>query len=164
MKMKKFPEIKKVITQGEKAAKAATKTAEKVAKAAAQEDDWDSSDDEESGPESQSSGVETDFDEGMGTPNATPGATDLHSAVEVKSDDKETGIGSFNGHQWELRCNLEFQVVWTDGDMTWEPLANVNDCAAMEEYPAHRNINDPLLLSKRKFLINPALKAMNVQF
>ncbi|KAJ7655414.1 hypothetical protein B0H17DRAFT_1146460 [Mycena rosella] len=103
----------------------------------------------------------------MGTPNTAPGATDLHSAVEIESgeendsDEKETGIQSFNGHRWESQRNLELQVVWTDGDVTWELLANVNDCAAMEEYLAHRDIDDPLLLSKRKFLINPALKAMN---
>ncbi|KAJ7661194.1 hypothetical protein B0H17DRAFT_1144714 [Mycena rosella] len=103
----------------------------------------------------------------MGTPNAAPGATDLRSAVEVESDnendsdEEETGIEFFNGHRWESRRNLEFQVVWTDGDVTWEPLANVNDCAAMEEYLVHRNIDDPLLLSKHKFLINPALKATN---
>jgi hypothetical protein len=46
---------------------------------------------------------------------------------------------------------LEFQVVWADSDLTWEPLSNGNDCAAMEEYLAHRDVDDPLMLSKRKF-------------
>jgi hypothetical protein len=28
-------------------------------------------------------------------------------------------------------------------DVTWKPLANVNDCAAKEEYLAHCDVNDP---------------------
>jgi hypothetical protein len=77
------------------------------------------------------------------------------------SDQEETGIASFNGHRWESRRNLEFQVVWADGDVTWEPFSNVNDCLAMEEYLAHRDVDDPLLLPKRKFLIKVGLKASN---
>jgi hypothetical protein len=78
-----------------------------------------------------------------------------------ESDQEETGIVSFNGHRWEKRRNLELQVVWADGDVTWEPLANINDCAAMEEYLAYHDLDDPLLLSRRKFLINKAQKASN---
>ncbi|KAJ7781961.1 hypothetical protein DFH07DRAFT_764959 [Mycena maculata] len=94
------------------------------------------------------------------TGNATPALQD-ESDDDDESDQEETGIVSFNGHRWEKRRNLEFQVVWTDGDVTWETLDNVNDCAAMEEYLAHRDVDDPLLLSKRKFLIKAALKASN---
>ena len=88
----------------------------------------------------------------------------MSSGDESDDDDKleqETEISSFNGHRWEARRNLQFQVLWTDGDVTWEPLSNINDCAAMETYLAHRDVNDPLLLSKRKFLINKALRASN---
>ncbi|KAJ7688934.1 hypothetical protein B0H14DRAFT_2254486, partial [Mycena olivaceomarginata] len=60
----------------------------------------------------------------------------------------ETGIASFNGHRWAARRNLEFQVVWTDGDVTWEPLANVNDCAVLDEYLAHCDVDDPIRLPK----------------
>jgi hypothetical protein len=79
---------------------------------------------------------------------------------EDDEDDEagETRIVTINGHQWEARRNLQFQVVWTDGDITWEPFSNVNDCAALDDYLAHRDIDDPLLLSKRKYLINPRLK------
>jgi hypothetical protein len=52
-------------------------------------------------------------------------------------------------------------VVWTDSDVTWEPLANVNDCAAMDEYLAHCDVDDPIRLPKRKCLINVGLKATN---
>ncbi|KAJ7629879.1 hypothetical protein B0H17DRAFT_1150423, partial [Mycena rosella] len=129
-------------------------------------DDLDS-DDEESGTASQSSGGETDPDKGTANPNAAPSARNPRSMAEVESDnedasdEEETGINSFNGHRWESRRNLEFQVIWIDGNVTWEPLANVNDCAAMEEYLAHRDIDDPLLLSKRKFLISPTPRAKN---
>jgi hypothetical protein len=34
----------------------------------------------------------------------------------------------------------------------------------MEEYLAHRDVDDPLLLSKRKFLIKVGLKAINEWF
>ncbi|KAJ7435067.1 cytochrome P450 [Mycena latifolia] len=47
----------------------------------------------------------------------------------------------------------------TDIDVTWELLANINDCAAMEEYLAHREVDDPLLLSKRKCLVDTTVKA-----
>ncbi|KAJ6616052.1 hypothetical protein B0H10DRAFT_2219791 [Mycena sp. CBHHK59/15] len=47
-------------------------------------------------------------------------------------------------------ANLEFQVVWTDGDVTWEPLSAVNDCAAMDDYLAHHDVDDPICLPKRK--------------
>ncbi|KAJ7194459.1 hypothetical protein GGX14DRAFT_476434 [Mycena pura] len=109
--------------------------------------------------ESDSPGEEPD-------PIATTADSSLAMQISDSDDDdeseqEETGIVSFNGHRWESRRNLEFQVVWTDGDVTWEPLANVNDCAAMEGYLAHHDLDDPLLLSRRKFLIDKAQKAIN---
>ncbi|KAF7343027.1 DDE-domain-containing protein [Mycena venus] len=77
------------------------------------------------------------------------------------NDEGETGIDSINGHHWAARRNLEFQVVWMDGDVTWEPLSSVNDCAAMDDYLTHRDVDDPLCLPKRKYLINTSLKATN---
>jgi hypothetical protein len=91
----------------------------------------------------------------------TPLEPQYVSDDDDESDQEETGIISFNGHRWESRRNLQFQVVWRDGDVTWEPLFNVNDCAAMEGYLAHRDVDDPLRLSKRKFLIDKGLKASN---
>lgn len=132
------------------------------------DNDWDSGDEEsEPEPESQSSDEERDPVEGVVTPDPGASATNPRFAAETESDgedgsdEEETAIESFNGHRWESRRNLEFQVVWTDGDVTWEPLSNVNDCAAMEEYLAHHDLDDPLLLSKRKSLIKVGLKAIN---
>jgi hypothetical protein len=149
----------------------------------------DSSDEEESGPEPDTS--EDDSDIGERSASASPGlsATNIESSDEEadsdeptepashglttplepqyvsddddQSDQEETGIISFNGHRWESRRNLQFQVVWRDRDVTWEPLFNVNDCAAMEGYLTHRDVDDPLRLSKRKFLIDKGLRASN---
>jgi hypothetical protein len=100
----------------------------------------------------------------MGT-SPSPGVNDMAPAVLDDLDDEdeegETEIDSFNGHQWEARRNLQFQVIWTDSDVTWESLANVNDCAAMEDYLAHHDVDDPLLLPKRKYLIKTTLRASN---
>ncbi|KAJ7216084.1 hypothetical protein GGX14DRAFT_562523 [Mycena pura] len=118
-------------------------------------------------PTPASSDEDSDFDEQVLNEDPIPSAIGHLPPMQDESDDdedlaaEETGIVSFNGHRWESRRNLEFQVVWTDGDVTWEALSNVNDCAAMEEYLAHRDIDDPLRLSRRKFLINRALKSSN---
>ncbi|KAJ7788153.1 hypothetical protein B0H14DRAFT_2628540 [Mycena olivaceomarginata] len=90
-----------------------------------------------------------------------PISKDLWDDLDDEDDEGETEIDSFNGHRWEARRNLQFQVIWTDGDITWESLANVNDCVAMEDYLAHRDVDDPLLLPKRKYLIKTTLRASN---
>ncbi|KAJ7867071.1 hypothetical protein B0H13DRAFT_2281267 [Mycena leptocephala] len=151
----------------------------------------DSSDEEESGPEPDTSEDDSDFDERSASASPGPSATNIEPSDEEgdsdepaepashglatplepqyvsddddESDQEETGIISFNGHRWESRRNLQSQVVWRDGDVTWEPLFNVNDCAAMEGYLAHRDVDDPLRLSKRKFLIDKGLRASNEQ-
>ncbi|KAK7021006.1 hypothetical protein R3P38DRAFT_2443010, partial [Favolaschia claudopus] len=66
---------------------------------------------------------------------------------------EETTIASINGHRWRSRI-VEFQVLWDDEDVTWEPLSVVNDCSAMDDYLTHRDVDDPLRLPKRKYLID----------
>ncbi|KAJ7587314.1 hypothetical protein C8J56DRAFT_891183 [Mycena floridula] len=94
--------------------------------------------------------------------------TDDEAEVEPEqpeSDDDEgpeTEITLFNGHRWFKKGrNLEFQVLWSDKDVTWEPLSNVNDCRALEDYLDRFDLTDPLLLSKRKYFIDPSLKSSN---
>ncbi|KAJ7196963.1 hypothetical protein GGX14DRAFT_472371 [Mycena pura] len=115
-------------------------------------------------------GIESSDDEDAhGDPfvavDGPPSAASAPPAVEDESDDEsaggETEIASFNGHRWESRRHLEFQVIWMDGDITWERLSNVNDCAAMDQYLAHHDLDDPLLLSRRKFLLNNKIQAIN---
>ncbi|KAJ7218414.1 hypothetical protein GGX14DRAFT_436958, partial [Mycena pura] len=78
-----------------------------------------------------------------------PSAASAPPAVEDEPDDEsaggETEIASFNGHRWESRRHLEFQVIWMDGDITWE----------------QHDLDDPLLLSRRKFLLNNKIQAIN---
>ncbi|KAF8129146.1 hypothetical protein K438DRAFT_1999969 [Mycena galopus ATCC 62051] len=64
--------------------------------------------------------------------------TDLHEPQDESDDDSdddalETEISSISGHRWQAG-NVEFQVLWNNDDVTWEPLSNVNDCAAMDDY------------------------------
>ncbi|KAJ7740420.1 hypothetical protein DFH07DRAFT_1064189 [Mycena maculata] len=69
---------------------------------------------------------ESDFDEPSASGNSGPITANTLPSIQEDSDDdddesdqEETGIVSFNGHRWESRRNLEFQVVWADGDVTW---------------------------------------------
>jgi hypothetical protein len=118
-------------------------------------------------PEIESSDDEDAHGDPFVAVDGPPSAASPPPAVEDESDDDdesaggETEIASFNGHRWESRRHLEFQVIWMDGDITWERLSNVNDCAAMEQYLAHHDLDDPLLLSRRKFLLNNKIQAIN---
>ncbi|KAJ7152085.1 hypothetical protein C8R46DRAFT_1121944, partial [Mycena filopes] len=136
-------------------------------------DAHDSADEEESSTESGSSD-ESELDDAAGDTNG--GALDIESSDDEDADDElmvgmdgrpsavgprlvveddsdddnessggETEIASSNGHRWESRRHLEFQVVWMDGDITWEP----------------HDLDDPLLLSRRKFLLNSKIQAVN---
>ncbi|KAJ7670408.1 hypothetical protein B0H14DRAFT_3071581 [Mycena olivaceomarginata] len=73
---------------------------------------------ESSDEESDSTGPSASGDPGAITTNALPSIQE-DSDDDEKSDLEETGIVSFNGHRWESRRNLEFQVVWADGDIIW---------------------------------------------
>ncbi|KAJ6632085.1 hypothetical protein B0H10DRAFT_1937788 [Mycena sp. CBHHK59/15] len=89
----------------------------------------------------------------------TPGTGNADRDENTESDGEETQISSINGHWW-YQGNVEFQVLWSDKDATWEPLSNVNDSVAMEVYLAHHDVADPIRLPKRKYLIDKAVKAI----
>ncbi|KAF7311430.1 DDE-domain-containing protein [Mycena kentingensis (nom. inval.)] len=76
---------------------------------------------------------------------------------DIESDGEETGVLAVNGHRWR-DGNVEFQVLWEDGDCTWEPLATVDDCAALDDYLAGRDVEDALRLPKRQYRINTQLE------
>ncbi|KAJ7595276.1 DDE superfamily endonuclease-domain-containing protein [Mycena floridula] len=96
-------------------------------------------------------------------PGPSPeGNTAVEEDENEPDDGEETGITLINGHRWvKNRRNVEFQVLWTDKDVTWEPLDNVDDCAAMDTYLALHDLTDPLLLRKRKYMIDPGLESSN---
>ncbi|KAF8187575.1 hypothetical protein K438DRAFT_1764738 [Mycena galopus ATCC 62051] len=123
----------------------------------------DSSDDVDEHPETTPNAITGDSSDEDGDgdePRVDADAPEDEEDGDV-SEGEEIEIVSFNGHRWESRRNLQFQVIWADGDVTWEPLASVNDCAAMESYLTHHDIDDPLQLSKRKCLIKGNLKTSN---
>ncbi|KAJ7733895.1 hypothetical protein B0H16DRAFT_1892605 [Mycena metata] len=92
--------------------------------------------------------------------SSTP--TPLADSDDDEEDGDETKIKSINGHRWLRGSNqFEFQVLWSDKDITWEPLHNVNDCQALEDYLTHRDVVDPLRLPKRRYLIIKGLVASN---
>ncbi|KAF7344314.1 DDE-domain-containing protein [Mycena sanguinolenta] len=136
------------------------------------EEAWDSGDEADSVHNSPSEDKSDDTDNDANVGGLATGAPsdeeidigneieDMDESDNEDDDAEETGIDSINGHRWRDN-HIEFQVLWTDADVTWEPLSNVNDCAAMDDYLAHRDADDPLLLPKRKYLINKALKATN---
>ncbi|KAJ6510319.1 hypothetical protein DFH09DRAFT_1198436 [Mycena vulgaris] len=102
-------------------------------------------------PEIESSDDEDAHSDPFVAVDSPPSAASPPPAVEDESDDDdesaggETEIASFNGHRWESRRHLEFQVIWMDGDITWE----------------RHDLDDPLLLSRRKFLLNKKMQAIN---
>lgn len=72
--------------------------------------------------------------------------------VDVETDE-ETVIRKINGHRWYGKA-LKFEVIWEDDDITWEALANVNNCSALDIYLQHHALSDPLKLSKKVYHIN----------
>lgn len=49
-------------------------------------------------------------------------------------DKQEWFVDKLLGHCWVDRKALEFEVRWSIGDTTWEPLSNCNKLAALERY------------------------------
>ncbi|KAJ7057030.1 hypothetical protein C8F01DRAFT_1153137 [Mycena amicta] len=112
---------------------------------------------EEEGPEGPPE-ASSNASSRSGSPDPT--AEGIDDAEQEEPEGDELAIVSFNGHRW-VKGNVELQVIWTDEDVTWEPLANVNDCAAMDDYLAYRSVADPLQLGKRRALIDKSYKASN---
>ncbi|KAG6887014.1 hypothetical protein C0995_002395 [Termitomyces sp. Mi166 len=60
---------------------------------------------------------------------AMPGPYDFSAA-----DDQEWFVDDLLGHRWNKQGHLEFEVRWSLGDTTWEPLASCKDLAALDRY------------------------------
>ena len=50
------------------------------------------------------------------------------------TDEPEWFIDEILAHCWVDQAHLEFQVHWTLGDITWEPLAECKELKALDEY------------------------------
>jgi hypothetical protein len=75
--------------------------------------------------------------------------------VSFDHNSDENMVVAFSGYRW-VAGNVQFQVCWDDEDIIWEVL-EVNDCEAKDD----RDVADPLLLPKRKYLIERALRVSN---
>ncbi|KAF8218402.1 hypothetical protein L208DRAFT_1505034, partial [Tricholoma matsutake] len=56
-------------------------------------------------------------------------------------DDTEWYIEEITAHKW-CGHTIQFEVKWSLGDTTWEPLANCNDLAALDAYLALMGARD----------------------
>jgi hypothetical protein len=69
---------------------------------------------------------------------------------EVKSlydfgndDEQEWLIDKIIAHRWVSNKELEFQVAWTLGDITWEPYTMCKDLEALDAYLERRRVMKP---------------------
>ena len=51
-----------------------------------------------------------------------------------KNPEKELQVHEILDHIWDLDNMLWFRVKWTAGDLTWEPIVNVNELIALDNY------------------------------
>ena len=56
------------------------------------------------------------------------------------ADKPEWFVDEILAHRWVDSMDLELQVRWTLGNMTWEPLASCKELAALDEYLELRGV------------------------
>ncbi|SJL16373.1 uncharacterized protein ARMOST_19895 [Armillaria ostoyae] len=64
-------------------------------------------------------------------------------------DDTEWFVDEILGHRWDGGERLEFQVCWSMGDTTWEPLDNCKDLVALDRYLEVMGAKSPRRLPKK---------------
>jgi hypothetical protein len=69
-----------------------------------------------------------------------------------EADDQEWFINEIIAHRWVDDKNLEFQVRWMLGDITWEPLAECKELKALSVYLELRGVKTPHKLPRHKHL------------
>jgi hypothetical protein len=57
-------------------------------------------------------------------------------------------VEEITAHRW-VGCNIQFEVKWSLGDTTWEPLANCNELAALDSHLLLMDISDWRDLQRR---------------
>ena len=50
------------------------------------------------------------------------------------ANEPEWFVDEILGHRWVNQNDLELQICWTLGDVTWEPLAECKELEALDEY------------------------------
>ncbi|KNZ71299.1 hypothetical protein J132_00061, partial [Termitomyces sp. J132] len=64
------------------------------------------------------------------------------------SDNQEWFIDDLVGHCWDGK-NLEFEVCWSLGDITWESLMTYKDLVALDRYLELQGMQCPAQLARR---------------
>ncbi len=64
-------------------------------------------------------------------------------------DEQEWFVNEILGHQWVGKKQVEYQVHWRLGDMTWESHANCNKLAALDRYFELQRAKNYMILSHR---------------
>jgi hypothetical protein len=67
-------------------------------------------------------------------------------------NDQEWFVDEIITHRWVDDKDLEFQVRWTLGDVTWEPLAKCKELEVLSSYLEHRGVEIPSKLPRHKRL------------
>ena len=65
-------------------------------------------------------------------------------------DDQEWFIEELRGHRWIEGKNLEFEVRWSLGDTTWEPLSSCKSLEALYQYLELQGVRQPVQLAKHQ--------------
>lgn len=63
-------------------------------------------------------------------------------------DDQEWFDKELKGHQWINGKNLKFEVRWSLGNMTWEPLSACRNLEMLDQYLELKGIQQPAQLAK----------------
>ena len=59
------------------------------------------------------------------------------------ADEPEWFVNEILAHRWVDTTGLEFQVHWTLGNVTWEPLASCKELTVLDKYLELRRVNRP---------------------
>ena len=59
------------------------------------------------------------------------------------ADEPEWFVNEILGHRWVNQTDLELQIHWTLGDITWEPLAECKELEVLDEYLDLRGVKRP---------------------
>jgi hypothetical protein len=65
-------------------------------------------------------------------------------------DEQEWLIDEITAHRWVSNKELEFQVLWTLGDVTWEPYTACKDLKALDVYLELHGVTKPKELPHKR--------------
>jgi hypothetical protein len=75
---------------------------------------------------------------------------DVHAHYDFgENDEPEWFVDEIIAHQWKGNNDLELQVKWTLGDVTWEPLASCKELEALDAYLELRGVKRTRDLPRR---------------